>query len=277
MNKPLITTLAAVFLFAAGAHATTPSYNFGSLGSAADGTNANAVIPGLTGPLLDPGDFAVGYGGGANTLVPFNPVLNPLANTPFTIEFWAMPSSSDNDDAPVSNRVATGNRSGWVFFQRAAATGWNFRMYNGNGSEVGLQLTGGTSTIGAWSHVVATWDGATPKLYVNGADTSAPLIVTGAGGYVQNPSGVNFSVGANFDGSSPYQGRVDETAFYNTALTPAQISNHFAAASSTTPGFYSSVVQGDGAALHLTNVPEPTSVALMIGGLAVLAGRRRRA
>jgi hypothetical protein len=231
----------------------------------------------LTGPLLDPTDFAVGYGAGSNTLVPFNPTLNPLSNTPFTIEFWAMPSGSDNDDAPVSNRVATGNRSGWVFFQRAAAVGWNFRMYNGNGGEVGLQLTGGTSTVGAWSHVVATWDGATPKLFVNGVDTSAPLVVGGAGGYVANPSGVNFSVGANFDGSSPYQGRVDETAFYPSALTPTQIANHYAAAANTTPGYYSSVIQGDGAALHLSNVPEPTSVALALGGLALLAGRRRRA
>jgi hypothetical protein len=277
MNKPLLTAFAAAFLLAAGAHATTPSYNFGSLGSAADGVNATAVALGLGSPLLDPTDLAVGYSAGSNTLVSFNPVLNPLSNTPFTIEFWAMPSGSDNDDAPVSNRLATGNRSGWVFFQRAAATGWNFRMYNGNGNEVGLQLTGGTATVGVWNHVVATWDGTTPKLFVNGADTSAPLVVGGLGGYVANSAGIDFSVGANANGSSPYEGRVDETAFYTTALSAGQIASHYAAASNTTPGFYRTAVQNDGAVLHLTNIPEPTSAVLMVGGLAILAARRRRA
>jgi hypothetical protein len=51
----------------------------------------------------------------------YKPVLNSTA--PFSIEFWGYSFTSDNDDAPVDNRIATGNRPGWAFFQRVAGTG----------------------------------------------------------------------------------------------------------------------------------------------------------
>src|SRR5436190_4501938 len=131
-----LTRLAGLCLLVSGsaAQATTTSLNFGSLGHAGDGTNADAVALNQAGALAVSSDKSAGYSGGANTTIPFQAALNPGAASAFTIEFWANPSASDNDDATISNRFATGNRSGWTFFQRAPATGWNFRMYNGVGS-----------------------------------------------------------------------------------------------------------------------------------------------
>jgi hypothetical protein len=268
--------LAAVaLLFAATAtQAATISYNTGSLGSAADGTNADDVTSG-PGAVSAGDDQSAVYPGafGANTIVPYQPALNPASTSAFTIEFWGRPLASDNDDAPVSNRVAAGDRSGWVFFQRAA--GWNFRMYNGVGSAVGWDLTGGSSTLDEWSHVVATWDGSAALLYVNGllaADSNAA-----AGGYNANPNSTsaNFIV-ANSDTSSPYTGSVDEVAFYGTALSPEQIQAHFDAASSATAGAYHSLVQSDGALLQLSNnvIPEPSAIALLGAGATLLLRRR---
>src|SRR4051794_35546850 len=120
--------LAAVGLLFVGttARATTISPNTGSLGSAANGTNSDPVTFG-PGAVTAGGDQSAVYIGnvnnGTHTNVPFQYGLNPPASSPFTIEFWARPTSSDNDDAPVSNRVTAGNRSGWVFFQRAATAG----------------------------------------------------------------------------------------------------------------------------------------------------------
>lgn len=271
-----------VFGTAVAARAQTISPNTGSLGPSANGTNSAAVTFG-PGAVTAGGDLSAVYDGtgAALTTVPFNASLNPASASPFSIEFWGRPTASDNDDAPVSNRVAAGNRSGWVFFQRVAGTGWNFRMYNGVGSGLGWDLTGGTSNLNAWSHVVATWDGSAATLYVNGvlADNTNDPAATGV--YNANTSTASLIL-AQSDTGSPYTGSVDETAFYPSALTPAQVLAHFTAATSGTAGAYQSLVRSDGALLQLSNnpVPEPGTVVLTgAGALLVLghrASRRRR-
>ena len=267
--------LVVVALVAGAARAASVSYNTGSLGPAANGTNSDTVTSG-PGAVSAGGDQSAVYTGaaGSSTVVPFQSALNPAAATPFTIEFWARPTASDNDDAPVSNRVASGNRSGWVFFQRAADTGWNLRMYNGNGGGLGWDLTGGTSTLDSWSHVVATWNGSAAQLYMNGAlaDDSND---SAANGVYNASTSANLIVAAS-DTGSPYTGSVDEVAFYNTALTPAQVLNHFNTASGGTGGAYQSLVRTDGALLQLSNnpVPEPSAAVLLVGGAVFLLRRR---
>jgi hypothetical protein len=268
---------AVALLFGAAAQAATISPNTGSLGSAANGTNAGNVTSG-PGVVSAGGDLSAVYDGvsGTKTTVPFQPTLNPASASPFSVEFWANPTASDNDDAPVSNRISSGNRSGWVFFQRAADQGWNFRMYNGAGSGLGWDLTGGTSNLDSWSHVVATWDGSAAQLYVNGtlADaTNDP----GASGVYNASNAANFIV-AMTDSGSPYTGSVDEAALYGTALTPAQILSHFTTATSGAAGAYQSLVRADGALLQLSNntVPEPLAMMLLGAGAALLLRRRVR-
>ena len=279
------TLLASVLLAASTSQAVTTSFNSGSLGILADGANDDAVTLDQAGPLADPNDRAAGYGvtpqntfnNEANTVVPYTAALNPSSSSPFSIEFWAKPVSTDNDDSPVFNRVSAGARSGWVFFQRAESVGWNFRMYNGVGSDMSTNITGGTYTLGAWSHVVAVWDGTTAKLFVDGVDANASADPGVSGTYNASTS-ATFSVGGYDNGKSSFNGLGDETAVYGTALTPAQILSHHAAASNPTPGFYSSLIQNDGALLYLRNaqVPEPASaVFVLMGGLAVVFRRRR--
>jgi hypothetical protein len=271
-------SLAAVGLLYAGsvAHATTISPNTGSLGSAANGTNANSVTFG-PGVVTAGGDQSAVYDGiaGTNTVIPFQSGLNPAASSPFTIEFWARPTASDNDDAPVSNRISSGNRSGWIFFQRDAATGWNFRMYNGVGSALGWDLTGGSAPLNSWSHVIATWNGSAARLYVNGSLADSTNDPAASGAYNASTSGVPFVVGSNDTGASPSTGSVDEVAFYPTVLSDAQILGHFNTVSSPTADTYQSLVRSDGALLQLSNnVPEPSAMLLL--GVGSIALFRRR-
>lgn len=70
---------------------------------------------------------------------------------------------------------------------------------------------------------------------------------------------------------------MDEVAFYGSALTPAQILNHFNLVASPVAGTYASTVLADGALLQLSNnVPEPASAWLLgLSGLALLRRRSR--
>ena len=282
------TVLAGALLTAVSASAATTSINSGSLGAAANGTNADGVVLGVSGPLADPNDTAATYSGGANTLVPYTPALNPSASSPFTIEFWHQPTAYDDDDSPLFNRYSDTNvgRAGWAFFQRrdrddttrpARGFGWNFAMYNGVGGDIGIQLTGGDYGLNSWNHVVVTWDGNAPTLYVNGVDTGAVPSATGAAKYNVNTT-EPLSIGAYANGGTPINGSIDEVAFYSAALSPAQILAHYNAAANPTPGAYAALVQTDGAQLHLRNaqVPEPaTALCLALAGIAGVVRRRR--
>jgi hypothetical protein len=262
--------IAAAMLAAIGARGQTTSFNSGSLGAAGNAFNSSGVTLDLPGALAVADDKAVGYSGGANTTLSYNAALNPATSSPFTVEFWAKPSVDPGDatgPSPLFNRVSSGNRSGWVFFQRSATTGWNFNLYSGSGSTVGFSLTGGAYTVGNWTQVVAVWDGTSPSLYVNGVLATSSF--TGPGIYNASTT-ATLSLGAYDTGSNPFSGSLDEFAFYSTALTAGQISAHFAAASSTTPGTYSSLVLGDGAVEYLSNtspVPEPATLSLIMVGL----------
>lgn len=258
--------VAATLLAASTVTAQGIAVNTGSLGIAADGTHASGVMIGLPGLLGDPNDESVGYPnpetggfGPYYTACDFLSELNPPAGQPFTIEFWAEPWTDAGDygagPAPVFNRLGGGgDRSGWVFYQRDSGTGWNFSMYSGQGSTVGISLTGGSSSPYSINHVVAVYDGSTAYLYHNGN-----LVDSASGLYSANTGGVIFNVGAysnNALGDNSYRGGMDEVAFYGVALTASQIQAHYGAGSSATPGEYAAQVIIDGALLYWQNLPE---------------------
>lgn len=256
---------ATLHLLLVPANADSLCINSGSLGLDGDATDTALVKLDQPGAIAAGPDFSTEYGldgnvNGAFSRLPHKPVLNSTA--PFTIEFWAYPFTSDNDDAPVDNRIAVGNRSGWAFFQRAAGTGWNFRMYNGNGTQMAFNLTGGTSTLFAWSHVVATWDGSAAKLYVNGAFINALNDIPGGQSTTYNPSTTaTLTLGALGDDSSPFRGRVDEVAFYPSALSQEKIAAHYSTATSPVSGAYSTLVQNDGALVYYQQNPASIGIA----------------
>ncbi len=148
-------------------------------------------------------------------------------------------------------------------------------MYNGTGSALGWDLTGGAAPLNQWSQVVATWDGSAAQLYVNGA-LAATANAGGLNGVYNASTSADFIV-AQSDTGSPYTGSVDEVAFYGSALSSAQILAHFNTVASPVAGAYQSLVRADGARLQLSNntVPEPSAMMLLGAGGMVLFRRRQ--
>jgi hypothetical protein len=168
--------------------------------------------------------------GGVPTLIPFNETLNPAGS--FTIEAWLRPTEEGNGNAqsPLFNRDpydASPNRSGFDFFQRDSATGWNFRMFNGDAHNKVFNITGGAYVIGEWCHLVAVYDSATPSaaLYLNGVQVAFSDAPDGV--YQPNTS-APFSIGGYSDGAqNPFVGDIDEVAIYTNALTDGVILAHY--------------------------------------------------
>ncbi len=141
-------------------------------------------------------------------------------------------------DAP-SLRLTTGmTLEAWVN-PSAPLNGWDDVIYKGfdnyyleaSSSNGGLPAIGflsggthyesfGTTTISpsTWTHLAATYDGATLRLYVNGTQASSRP-VTGSILTSANP----LQIGGDSIYGQYFTGLIDEVRVYNTALSPSQI------------------------------------------------------
>lgn len=101
-----------------------------------------------------------------------------------------------------------------------------------------VELSGGSLTIGDWHHAVATWDGTTARLYVDGAEVaSAP-----APGSMVVDGPIPAVIGAAPDGSRAFDGVIGQVGIGDVAWVPAGVS--FAAANLLDPA--TTVVVGPG-------------------------------
>ena len=216
--------------------------NAGSLGEAANGF--------YLGTATHPGPSALTSGVGSSAtfdatassqvFVPYLPATHPAA--PFTIETWLNPgvahaAGSGTLTCAISAGQFANPRTGWLIYQ--SETGWNLRMYDNKGTATSVNITGGGAPVaGTWYHVVATYDGAVAKLYVNGAKVAEANQTS----YVPGASG-GFAIGARADASFWWSGSADEVALYGSALSEGDIASHYANGTSAAPSTsYSSLV-----------------------------------
>ncbi len=281
--------------------------NFGDLRGSATGTNSPDVrhpaFSALAGRTTGGAAAYHQRNGSSTTDIPWLADNNPNAGVPFTFETWFRPTSDRQNPgaAPVNNRyVSSGNRTGWVIFQRAPNTnyntgisgysgvGWTFRMYSGLGSGGQDVLTDVPYNVGKWQHLVVTWAPTTDNGdQGNGNDQWAGVLTAYVDGvavatnatalYAANVSPTedasvpaDLAIGAyniaSGLGDNPYEGDVDHLALYNNVLlTPAQILAHYEAGTNAVSGAdYESLVFNAGGDSYLTNsgppIPEGTTI-----------------
>jgi hypothetical protein len=245
--------------------------NHGNLRNTAYASNTVEVIQTVPGALAgQTGDYAARYhwrsNGTTRTTIPFRVENNTPEGEPFTLEGWFKPLSDriNPGAAAVANRyVASGNRTGWVLFQRAPndtyggrsgfeGVGWNLRLYTGSGSGGQNVTTALPYTIGEWQHLVFTWKpqadtgngnwSGTLAAYVNGqlaasnenAIYKANTDPTEDGSAPSDLAVGGYNAASNF--GNYYEGDVDELAIYNKyALTAEQVLAHYQAGTNSRP------------------------------------------
>jgi hypothetical protein len=222
-----------------GSHNGTPSGNvtFGSPGALASDASTAATFDGTSPTKVE---------------VPYAPELN---GTNFTVECWARVTGGANTyRAPVSarNEVQGGNQGGYILYATAANV-WSFWTSVGAGWQ---GLDGSAVVPNEWTHLAATYDGVSKRLYVNGA-----LVATEAATAVPNPLRP-LRIGAGRNELDPgeyfFFGDVDEVAVYGQALPADRVAYHYGLGkfSTTTRPFITQ---------------EPVAQTIVVGGTATFS------
>ena len=201
---------------------------------AADFVNFLGGELGQNGALFNDSNKACGLSSGNISYIdlPLAPELNDLRQ--FSLEAWISPQTmgayniiNSSFNLPSRGIVLQTTSNGELTFRTGASANPSTGTWN--------DLTGGMITEGQWNYVVATFDGTTKRIYVNG--TQAGEQVTP----VWSSLGLNFRIGAgNGATNNPggiFEGLLDEVAFYRKALTPAQIQGHYQASGRVPEGF----------------------------------------
>jgi hypothetical protein len=179
---------------------------------ASNGTYAGGVTPSAfpnTG-LLNDTDGAIAFNATSGKITIPHVASFVLTNAA-SFEVWAKP----NTVAGASER--------WVFnkgvntFYLAIQSGQ--AVAGVTSTTVGIKQALTTLvTAGAWQHLVMTFNSTTLILYRNGVNVASVAV---GGNIVATTAAIN--VGSKEGTMGWYDGRLDEVALYNIALTPAQI------------------------------------------------------
>jgi hypothetical protein len=222
-------------------------------------------------------DFSSSYINAPSATGAYAPLSQMTARGPFSVEAWVKPKSNYTT-CPTCGFVVPVARSsgswqlGWAGTAPArgrdplwvhdgipgppiGANGWTFTIYDGYHKHCAgcnddtthymtahrLQTTAPIEA-GRWYHLVATYDGLTMRLYVDGA-LAGELGVGAIGDVRSAPSGLfgfgyaadedhSSNTGASSSGQVQLHGSIDEGAYYGHELTAPQVADHYDAASS---------------------------------------------
>jgi hypothetical protein len=221
-----------------GATAFDSSINSNNASISENGEDASPVL-GAAGIDTNSFTFIVPGPGGQSDFgyvdIPVSSLIAPVDETgtnslPFSAELWVQPNSYPaNWSVPILQGVNNG----------VIINGWNVYVSGpGAGNPAGqsyfyLDMRPGIFfgygdfliSFGQWYHLVLTFDGTNGVFYING---TAHAFTTGPGAFLPNTSEDALIASGSGIGWDPFNGGVDEVAFYDHVLTAAQVTNHYA-------------------------------------------------
>jgi hypothetical protein len=196
---------------------TTGTVCHDATGHGNDATYVGAVTLGVAGALVGDPDTAVQFDG--NTAqIDVGDKFDFVGKVPLSIEMWANPDVIDNGFRHLERKMlydAFQPSDGMYFYVNAGPKPLAFERWSGGVTDNGMKAY---VTTGAWWHIVGTFDGTNLSIYVNGS-----LAATTTTGTSLVANGVHLLWGEAF------QGRLDELAIYDHALSAARIQAHYMA------------------------------------------------
>lgn len=164
------------------------------------------------GPLVGATSYAMDFDATGDWVdVPYAAALNPAQ---FTYSAWVKVDGSAGATRAVLATRNPGSTAGIDLFANTSNS-WQARCFDGGGASASI-TSPQTATIGDWSHLGMTYDGATLRFYVNGSEVGSSTDT-----FVANTT-ADFHIGCiNNAHQFPFDGKISRVAIHNTALSAA--------------------------------------------------------
>lgn len=205
--------------------ATGPTANDNS-GNFQSGTYINSPTRGTAGLISADSNTAVTFVRASTQSITAPSTFSTNLADSFTYEAWI---KRTNLTSQINSIMSKGNGGGYIRLE----TDGKLSLIKSQFASIVQSTVAITDTTTA-HHVVATKNGATVKLYIDGVDVTGTVTNATCGLTAQV-----FRVGADTDaGTNPQEHAdliIDEVATYATALSAARVAAHFSAASPTIP------------------------------------------
>jgi lysophospholipase L1-like esterase len=172
--------------------------------------------------------FASGQVSGA---LDFNGTDQYLATAPvdnstnaITVMGWINP-----DDLSTHDRGILSKKDSFILEVESNGFKLSFTILNG-GSYREFEpdvFPGDDLQVGVWTHVAATFDGITTTLYINGTPVASEISTMSALGNSTQPYSMGWTSQTSFGTDRFFDGRLDEIAVYDRALSAAEIDQQY--------------------------------------------------
>lgn len=201
-----------------------------SSGNGRNGTYQGSPTLGVAGGIVGDTDKAMELHGVGTDFISVPSAGVADTGNAITVEGWvnldSVPAIDNNSPCLIAEQFPSGSSVRFAVGLDFTATGKMFAgFYDGTWRRA---IAPTAVTIGSWEHWAGTYDGTTIRLYRNGAEVassvqSVALPATGGG---------EWRIGKRWDSDQTLDGRLDEAAIYDRALTAAEISEHYRAGTS---------------------------------------------
>ena len=131
---------------------------------------------------------------------------------PRSVISWVYPTSNAGWLQILGFGTATGNAATGLAISNG--TKWSTFQHNVRADEDGVAV------INVWTHVAMTQSSLGSSIFINGS-----LVASFSSAITANQGAAY--IGASFQGSEIWQGRIAQVLFYNRQLTAADINKHF--------------------------------------------------
>ena len=179
----------------------------------ASGNSNTGAVSGATWTTSGRYDSALSFNG-SNNRVDINDANSLDLTTGMTLEAWVYPASVSGWRTVILKEVS----GGLTYALYASDNASRPAVYiNTGGSDIFVSGTASLS-LNTWTHLAATYDGSTLRLFVNGTQVGSRA-ASGSIRVSTNP----LRIGGNTIWGEYFNGRIDEVRVYSRALSQAEI------------------------------------------------------
>src|SRR5262249_16760118 len=146
------------------------------------------------------------------------------------VEAWVKPASLDPAHfrtvfSSMFNSDFGNHVFGWNVYQHVAGV-WTLNIFNGGGASTFVSdFTTGPLVANTWYYLVITDDLNAMRFYVNGVLVGTALQANTR--FMPNTAGPTVLGQRSDNAFDPFDGTIDDVAFYNKALSLGQIQAHY--------------------------------------------------